>query len=157
MARRIASSRRRVAALARSMLARLAHATRRTSPTAPSSTMPAGIRVRSKSGFTATSFVRRIVRRSRSLVSGYCCERRAAIPSNSALTSSTSTPGFMRPLSHSQCWPRRSRRVSPGERPEFRWFPRGSTSSTMATGTHIWALTAGNIPPKLAGATPTTV
>jgi hypothetical protein len=77
--------------------------------------------------------------------------------SNSARTLAGVTPGFIRPLSQSQCWPRRTSRVSPLDLPEVRWLPRGSTCSAIAVGIHICALTAGIIPPNVAGATPTTV
>ncbi len=66
-------------------------------------------------------------------------------------------PGFMRPLSHSQCWPRRSNRVLPVERPFTRLLPTGSTRSAIATGIHICAVTAGTIPRKSGGATPMTL
>ena len=66
-------------------------------------------------------------------------------------------PGFMRPLSHIQPWPRRSKRVSPVDRPDVRWFPNVSTFSAIATGIHICAVTAGIIPRNSGRATPTTV
>jgi hypothetical protein len=61
----------------------------------------------------------------------------------------------MRPLSHSQPRPRCSSRVSPVDFPDVRWFPIGSTCSTIVVGIHICAVAAGTMPPKLAGAIPT--
>ena len=119
-AARRAISRCRPAARASIRFARLAQATTSTSPTAATSSRPAGAIVASRSGLMRTSLVGTTAMRSFPILSGNSSPSRRTRPSNSARTWAVVTPGFMRPLSCNQCCPRRSNRVSPGERPDTR-------------------------------------